>query len=75
MTLITRIFQFSFSKPDRTYQGGDVIDGYLFVNIKSRIQFKQIVLKIVGKSQCYWTEGRYVFYTILPTCVFHKHPC
>ena len=53
-----RTFQISFSKQDRTYQGGDIIDGNLFVNLKSVTQFQQIVMKIVGKSRCEWSEGR-----------------
>ena len=58
MTFNTRTFQILFSKQDKTFQGGDVIDGNIFVSLKSATQFQMILLKIVGKSKCGWSEGR-----------------
>ena len=57
MTFNTRTFQISFSKQDKTYQGGDVIDGNLFVYLKSATRFQMIHLEIVGESKCGWSEG------------------
>ena len=51
------MFEIIYSKEDKTYQIGDVLDGKLLVNLKSTIHFNKIMLKIVGKSHSYYSEG------------------
>jgi hypothetical protein len=59
--------------PQQFYKGGDIISGVVHLNIVTPVNVSQVLLKVVGKEKCRWTEQRGAGRDRHTVTIFGKH--